>query len=52
MKVENCWCRKASPIRLIKQDKYVVVYQCLMCNGTITVYLNYGEEWKERSSGE
>lgn len=52
MRIENCWCGKSSPIRFVREDRYQVVWECLMCLGTVTVYLNPGEAWEERSSNE
>jgi predicted SprT family Zn-dependent metalloprotease len=50
MKIFNCWCKKASPIQLIHKDVNMVVYMCLKCKGTITINLDPGEIWEERSS--
>ena len=53
MRVDQCWCRRSSPIIFLgKQDIYTLVWECLSCHGTITVHLNYGEEWKERSCND
>lgn len=46
MKVYNCWCKKASPIRLVHETHTAITYECLMCHGTITVILEQdGEQW-------
>ena len=52
MKIYNCWCGKASPIQLLNKSENAVIYECLQCKGTITVILERGEEWKERSCNE
>ena len=52
MKIGNCWCKRSSPIRLIEYTDFIVIYECLECHGSITVCLETGEEWKERSSSE
>lgn len=52
MKVFNCWCKKTSPVRLIQRSSNAVIYECLMCRGTVSVILEVGEEWKEISCDE
>jgi len=52
MKFNNCWCRKSSPIRFLQEGNGSMIYECIICHGSITVYLDIGEEWKERSSNE
>ena len=52
MRIFNCWCHKTSPIRLLQQGNGSVIYECLQCHGCITICLDKGEEWKERSSNE
>jgi len=48
MKVYNCWCKKASPIRLVQESHTAITYECLQCHGTITVILEQGgETWTD-----
>jgi len=51
MKVYNCWCRKSSPVRKVQESSNAITYECLMCLGTVTIILDPGEVWKERSYG-
>jgi hypothetical protein len=51
MRVFNCWCKKSSPVRLVQQSNNALMWECLMCHGTVTVILEPGEEWKEKSCG-